>query len=101
MARETTARLVLAAADAGGLKQPLRTPTPSLVFKPAEAEQIGIVGVVHLPEDGDLMPGADVEARVVFPLDDADRFVEEGRQFLLWNGRVVGTAEILEVLPIG
>ena len=94
MAFECTARLVLRPSNEGGLKSPLSTPTPSLVFRPVEADDTGLVGVIQL-SSGRLEAGTEFDARVVFPQDEAEPFIGVGRRFLLWNGRVVGTAEIV------
>ena len=43
--------------------------------------------------------GTELTGRVVFPQDEGDPFLEVGHGFLLWNGQVVGTAELVTVEP--
>lgn len=98
MATEARVQLDMYPTESGGLRQPLRTPTPSLVFRPtSEVEEGGHVAGISLPDDAALVAGSTVTARVVFVFDESDQFIVPGRRFVLWCGRDVGTADILEV----
>jgi len=97
MPSRARARLRLNAEHEDGLRTPLQTPTQSLVFRPVERDQVGLVGIIHAAADSALTADSELDVDVVFPEDGADRFVHAGSQFLLWNGRVVGHAEISQV----
>ena len=99
MAVEAVALLDLFPEADDGLKQPLQTPTPSLVFIPESREDLGLVGIIRLPDDAPLQAGSHVNASVVFPEEGSGSFVQPGTRFNLWNGRTVGTAEIRELTP--
>jgi hypothetical protein len=98
---EAIARLTFYANDAGGLRKPLQTPTPSLVFRTVVGDDLGpgMVGVIHTDDGGPLVADSEIVARVVFPEATAAPFVVPGANLALWNLRVVGTCEILSVQP--
>jgi hypothetical protein len=96
MKDQVRARIQMFPSADGGLLVPLRTPTQSLQFRPAGDDRHGLVGVIILPGGVDLQAGQSWDdARVHFPIDETDSFIQPGRTFELWNLRAVGTAEIL------
>ena len=103
MATEAQTRLNLRSTEEGGMRRPLQTPTPSLVFRVISEGDLGpgLVGVIHTESGRPLILGESVAAKVVFPEAEANDFVRPGARFALWNLRVVGDAEISAVRGAG
>lgn len=91
--------LELLAADDGGLRQSIKLPTPSLVFRDLDVEVIlGYTAKIEHDQLRELAPGTAARARAVFIGVPATK-VWVGRKFALWAGRDVGTALVLAISP--
>jgi hypothetical protein len=101
MALRAFARLSLRPTADGGLLRPLPAPTPTLIFRTIEGDGLGegLVGLIQAADTGEVCPGEVLETAVVFPEAESRPLVTPGRRFALWDGVVVGEAEILDVPP--
>lgn len=82
---------MLSTAD-GGLRQPMKLPTPSLVFRILDADEIvGYTATIEHNELTALIPGSRIRARAVF-IGVPAKEVWVARKFALWHGRDIGTA---------
>lgn len=92
------AKLSLARSENGGLKQPMQLPTSSLVFRVPDSEPVlGYTPVIEAEGLTSLVPGSAMRAMVRFVGVPA-REVWDGRRFLLWHGRDVGTATVEKLI---
>lgn len=95
------ARLRLLSREEGGLEVPLKTPTPSLVLREVTQDGLGpgLVAVIKPIGTESLEAGNNIDARLVFPIRPAETrsYLETGKRFALWDGAVVGWAEIRRI----
>lgn len=93
---KTTAELALFPTKEGGLRQPINVPTPSVVFRRLDRDEIvGYTGVIESGADR-LNPGATFVAEVVFVGVPGDQ-VAKGKEFALWHARDIGRARVLSI----
>jgi len=91
-------KITIADTSEGGLRDPLRLPTRSLVFLIREGS--GLDGVISATDDvAALVPGLTFHTQVDFPLARVGTDVSTGQQFDLWMGRVVGNAVVESLGP--
>lgn len=96
------ATLHLKPTDDGGLAAPLPAGTRSLLLRfPASGEEHAgpvTLGAVLTPRNADkLAPGHDVDADVLFWMDEARLHATVGAAFDLWYGRSVGSGTVTGV----
>lgn len=98
------ARIGLASASAGGIREPMPSGARSLLLKFASLEnaerEITIGAVLDTVDRTALEPGSsDVVVHAWFWADAAQVYATPGARFLLWYaGRIVGQGQVLRVI---
>lgn len=95
---EAEAELDLFPSDAGGMKSPLELPSPSLLFRDLDADEVvGYTVMISDDAGPHLQPGTTTRCHVTFIGVPAEK-VSPGRRFALWAGTDKGSATVLRVI---